>query len=264
MLRVLSLLTVEGPALAVDRCSAASEPSGRQAWRPRVRVGARGPRFDSHGLFLYFTHLVHDPARYGSPQCRRRQPLFGYPLTSYVIHVAPPIGVHAIQTTSTRCRVMADWTRIAPPLRAGPVIPFHAIGQLFSVSLAVGVIYFAGRGFPVQIRGRRPGQRVVQRLRPAAAVAALAAAAFFIVTSFEYNARTVSRALRLVVALIALTLVEPPETGLAQVTMATLASPARHAPSLALPPDSLPGGCGHPGRPRRGTRVRPIFCRRSK
>ncbi len=208
MLPVLWLLTVEGLGVGgrpVQRAFRAVWTSGLAYLAFASALVGRG--LTSHGLFPYFTHLVHDPGSlWVAPNVVAGNLLFGYPLTSYVIHVAPPIGVHAIQTSINPLPgSMTDWTSIAPLLRAHPFIPFNAIGELFSVSLAVGVIYFAVAGFLFQYAAAALVSASSSRVRLGVALAVLAAAAFFMVTSLEYNTRTVSRTLWLVVALIVLT-----------------------------------------------------------
>ena len=207
MLALLWLLTVEGLGVG-------GRPA-RRAFRAVWALGltyfglasglvARG--LTTHGLIPYLTNLAHHPSSLlVAPNEVAGNLLFGYPLTSYVIHVAPPIGQHAIATSLNPLPgSLTDWSSIAPSLRAHPFIPFNAIGELFSFSAAVGIIYFAVAGFLFQYAAAALVRTSSSRVRLPVALGVLAAAAFFMVTSIQYNTRTVSRTLWLVLALVAL------------------------------------------------------------
>ena len=111
---------------------------------------ARG--LDNHGLIPYVTYFAHHPtAVFLAPAMLSENLLFGYPLTSFVVHVAPAVTQHDITTSLNPLPgSMTDWASIAPLLRAHPFIPFNTIGELFRFSPAVGLIYFAFSGFMFQ------------------------------------------------------------------------------------------------------------------
>ena len=156
LLALLWLLTVEGLGV------------GGNTTRRALRVGwvlaltyfalgfaLTGRGLDNHGLFAYASYFVHHPSAISqSPTTISGNLLFGYPLTSFVVHVAPQVSQHDISTSLNPLPgSMTDWTTIAPTLRAHPYIPFSTLGELFSFSPAFGLVYFAVAGFIFQYAG---------------------------------------------------------------------------------------------------------------
>jgi hypothetical protein len=208
MLPLLWLLVVEGLGVGGTRSRRAIRVLGMLAL---IYLGfaaalvARG--LDDHGLIAYVSYFVQHPTSvFLAPATLSENLLFGYPLTSFVMHVAPAVTQHDITTSLNPLPgSMTDWATIAPVLRAHPFIPFNTIGELFRFSPAVGLVYFAVTGFIFQYAAAALMSTGSPRIRLTVALAVLAAAAFFLVTTLEYNTRVVSRTLWLVLALVVAT-----------------------------------------------------------
>ena len=157
-----------------------------------------------HGLLAYASHFAHDPSSLiQSATTIGGNLLFGYPLTSFVVHVAPQVTQHDISTSLNPLPgSMTDWTTIAPTLRAHPYIPYSTLGELFSFSPAFGLVYFGIAGFVFQYAGAALLSKSSLRIRLAVALTVLATAAFFMVTTLEYNTRSVTRTLWLLLLLV--------------------------------------------------------------
>jgi hypothetical protein len=162
---------------------------------------------DNHGLIPYVTYFAHHPTSvFLAPAVLSENLLFAYPLTSFVMHVAPAVTQHDIATSLNPLPgSMTDWPSIAPLLRAHPFIPFNTIGEVFRFSPAFGLVYFALAGFLFQYAAAALMSTGSPRLRLTVALAVLAAAAFFMVTTLEYNTRVVTRTLWLVLLVVVAT-----------------------------------------------------------
>jgi hypothetical protein len=208
MLPLLWLLIVEGLGVGGSRSRRVLRAAGMLAL---MYVGfgaalvARG--LDDHALIAYISYFAHHPTSAClAPSVLSENLLFGYPLTSFIVHVAPAVTQHDITTSLNPLPgSMTDWASIAPLLRAHPFIPFNSIGELFRFSPAFGLVYFAAAGFLFQYAAAALMSTGSPRLRLSVALAVLAAAAFFLVTTLEYNTRVVTRPLWLVLVLVVAT-----------------------------------------------------------
>ncbi len=207
MLAVLWLLTVEG----LGEGGRWPRRALRLVWVLALTyVGFSAAIIDRglsvHGLVPYVQYYSHHLGDvWVAPNEVVGNLLFGYPLTSYVVNVAPQVSQHAIATSLNPLPgSLTDWATVSETLRAHPFIPYNTIGELFSYSAAVAVVYFAIAGFLLQHAAATLLRNASDRVRLGVALGVLAAAAFFMVTSLQYNTRTVSRTLWLMLGLVVL------------------------------------------------------------
>jgi hypothetical protein len=208
MLPLLWLLIVEGLGVGGNRTRRAARVVLMLALTYVGFAAALVARnLDNHGLIPYISYFVQHPTSvFLAPTVLSENLLFGYPLTSFVVHVAPAVTQHDITTSLNPLPgSMTDWATIAPVLRAHEFIPFNTMGELFRFSPGVGLVYFAFSGFLFQYAAAALMSTGSPRTRLTVALAVLAGAAFFMVTTLEYNTRVVSRTLWLVLVLVVAT-----------------------------------------------------------
>lgn len=153
---------------------------------------------DAHGLIPYFSTLVRAPAsvlKIDMPALTNNV-LFAYPLTNYVAAQDLPPGSFGI-SVSPLPGGAAGWDEISRSLRVNLYVPFSAVGELAAYGGLATLVYMTTVAFLVS---KIWSWEVFGSANSLGRLMVLATTALFALQSIQYNLRTVSRLVYLLIA----------------------------------------------------------------